>query len=550
MTHRVPRFTLLYAHITRSAFASIVLAGATVAGAQTQTSTSSPSESSPASREVVAVDGSSDRSADTVGQRRFPPADELVDLDPQLLDGTPSAERELGFDEGLAILYEQNRDIQIARQNIEDAAVLNQQIIAIYFPQASVEARYTLNNEEVTFQQGNVYAPLSPYLDSVYDSDPALQSQFPYDATSENCASPSAAGDARCLANRPPGDGGIIRYRHDYSFSATVTQPLFNGQIFAGRKLANLAETGAYNSVEQAAFSLQEAYIQLYFQAVGLKQQIAIALRNLDNAKLTYEQARILFEEAAGTRFDATRARVSLLSAVRQVRNAYAAYAISIESLGILINDEANFNVVAPPELAEPDPDELIANALEYRPDIEGAEIQVRQSDLEAERAKARWYPTVNAQGNATYGRSNALSGQALTWSISVFATWDLYDGGVRRRDQRTAEIEQVRRELRLDQLQDQIQTNIRSAWIEYDNQKTQVENARAEVELAAENLELTREANQLGAASALEVNQAQNQLLQAELALNDTLVMLQRLRYDLYRLGANLEAVTNTSPR
>lgn len=473
--------------------------------------------------------------------RNLPSAEELVVLDDEILSGVPSAARELSFDEGLQTLYENNRDIEIARQNIADAEVLNRQIIAIYFPQITLDARYILNDEEVSFNQGNVYAPLGPYLDSAYENDPNLQTQFPFDATPENCGMASARGDARCLAIQEPA-GGIIKYRHDYSLSASITQPLFDGQIFAGRKLAQLAEMGAYNSIQQAAFSLQDAYIQLYFQALGLKQQIGIALRNLDNAKLTYEQARILYEEQAGTRFDATRARVSLLSAVRQVRNAYASYQIAIQSLGILLNTEPDFNISEPEELPEPNPDNLIASALEDRPDIEGLEINVRQSELDAERAKAKWYPTVSAQGNLMYGRSSALSGDAVTWNIALIASWSLYDGGVRRREQRTAEIEQVRRELQLDQLRDQIETDVQTAWLEYDNQKTQVENSEAEVELATENLDLTREANQLGAASALEVDLAQNQLFQAELALSNSQTALQRLRYDLYRLGANRE--------
>lgn len=473
--------------------------------------------------------------------RNLPSADELVVLDDEILAGVPNAARELSFDEGLQTLYENNRDIEIARQNISDAEVLNRQIIAIYFPQVSVDARYILNDEEVSFNQGNVYAPLGPYLDSTYANDPELQAQFPYAVTSENCNTPAARGDARCLAIQQPASG-VIRFRHDYSLSAMITQPLFDGQIFAGRKLAQLAEIGAYNSIQQAAFSLQEAYIQLYFQAIGLKQQIGISLRNLDNAKLTYNQSRILYEEQVGTRFDATRARVSLLSAVRQVRNAYASYQIAIQSLGILLNTEPDFNVSEPEELPEPNPDNLIASALEDRPDIEGLEINVRRSELEAERAKSKWYPTVSAQGNFSYGRSSALSGDAVTWNIALIASWNLYDGGVRRREQRTAQIEQVRRELQLDQLRDQIETDVQSAWLEYDNQKIQVENSEAEVELATENLDLTREANQLGAASALEVDLAQNQLFQAELALNNSQTALQRLRYDLYRLGANRE--------
>ncbi len=441
-----------------------------------------------------------------------------------------SAQRVLSYEEAYHMMLETNRDISIAQRSIEDAEIYRDQARSVFAPTLNVTGQYTLNDSAIALTQPNTYAPLSPYLDSVYDNDPDLQQFF---------ADNPDAFDARELAGQP-GQDITVRYRHDVRLSATASQILYDGRAFPGLAIARLQDARARNSVAITEMQLKGALGNYYFGAVRQQTMVRITEENLATAELTYLRASAAVETQTGTTFDQRRAEIGRLGAQRQVENARLAYQLSIQALAAFLDIDPDFDVEEPPDLPVPATvDPLIEYAMSERPDLEAADLAIEFDEARAREARSRFHPTVIAQGNAALQRASSFGGEAFTWNIAVIASWDIFDGGARSRDRRRAEISRSQNETRREQVEDTVRSELRAAWLETESARITIANAASELELAELNLELTREALQLGAAGALEVDAAQNQVFVARLALADARTVHRAHVYTLYRLAA-----------
>lgn len=445
------------------------------------------------------------------------------------------ASRQIAFETGLELLYTQSLDVENAKTALRSAALLELQARAAFAPTVSVTGRVALNDKETRLAGSNPLAPLVPYLDSVYDNDPALQALL--------ASNPDMVDARDAAAIVPPPT--VVSPRVDYRATATVTQPLYNGRFFPARRLADIAARQADASVETVMFRAQQAYTQLYFQAVALQRFGEIAEANVETARLSMERAKALFDARAGSEFDLTRAEVSYLTALSDYENSLIAYELAVEGIATMLRTEPNFDVVEPDELGAPSSlDAVLESAFTTRPEIVNAELDVEIQAARIAETRARFQPYVFAQAQATAARVTAFTGRAVTWNISLNASWDLWDGGAAKRDRRAAEISASQAEIRREQLIDTIRNEIRQAWLTMQTQGNLVRRAKSAADLAQMNYDLTMKAREFGAASALEIDVAQNQLFQAQLALADAEMQHRSSIYELYRLQGNAWSV------
>lgn len=445
------------------------------------------------------------------------------------LERSKFASRTLEYDAGMELLKSNNLQIEIARKSLEDAAIIESQTRQIFAPSVNASAQVTYHSREVTMGMGQMFLPLVPYLQSVYESDPVLKAFM--DANPDQ--------DIRNITLEGGAENEIVvQPRTDYSGTLTVSQPLFTAQVFPAKRLANIVQAQAHASVEVAVQQSIVAYNQLYFQAVTLRQFVSVAEQNAENARILFEQAQILFEEQAGPKFDATRADVQYRAATRDLRNATTQYELAIRSLATLLRTSPDFDVDMPEYIDAPTSlDEILSVAMDERAEFRAGQLEIDRNDAMAREAKSRKYPTLMAQGTASAARKTMFTGNVFNWSVGLLASWDIYDGGQSNRDRRSARIEQARAQLELENQRNEVRNEIHQAWLELQNQEGLVEQAEAEVELATENYALTQDARQLGAASALDVDVAQNQLYQAQLAFVDAVSARLSSIYNLYIL-------------
>ncbi len=180
----------------------------------------------------------------------------------------------------------------------------------------------------------------------------------------------------------------------------------------------------------------------------------------------------------------------------------------------------------------------LIVSAVENRASLRGAALATRIEEEWVDEVDARFWPQVFAQAQGVLQRETAFGGDNFRWTLSLQASWDLYDGGFRDVERSQHEISSIQRGLQEELDVRQVESEVRQAWLAMLAERRTVQNAGGEVDLAIENLELTRAARELDAATAVDLELAQRQRFLAEVALASAEVQLQARVYELCRLA------------
>lgn len=450
---------------------------------------------------------------------------EGIDLESLKVETRDAAQNQLSFEQGLQLLAENSLDIESARQALVEASILDNEARANFAPTANLSGRVVLNHPAVQMISVNALAPLIPYLEQ--------QAQG---------GTNTAAQDALDAARVTPHDV-VVTPRVDFGASLTVRQPIYNGNFFPARKLADLAVEQANASIAEVTFHVQQAYTQLYFQALSLLRLSDVAKSNVETARIALEREQARFRVGAGSEIDLTRAEVSFLTALNDYENANIAYSLSVEGLSMLLRIPPDFDVQEPAEMIEPESvDQILSTAFEERPELHSADIDIAQTEIQRRQARAGFQPYIFAQGQANAQRVTAFTGSALTWNVSLNLSWDLWDGGQSKRARQRVDVAQRQAEIRRDKLEDTIRTEIRQAWLTMKSQKNVLTRAKATAKLAQINYDVAVRSQELGASSALEVDDAQNALYAAQVTEANAEVQYHAAIYELYRLQGNVQ--------
>ena len=140
--------------------------------------------------------------------------------------------------------------------------------------------------------------------------------------------------------------------------------------------------------------------------------------------------------------------------------------------------------------------------------------------------------------GKATYQVSNVtgFSGSYGAWSLAVLASWTIWDGGTRESVLRENEAKVVEAEAVLRKSELTAHNEVRTALLDLESARANRTKAEEQLKLARENMRLIDVNYQAGAATTIEVSDANTALAQAELGsvaetLNAQLAALKLLR-------------------
>lgn len=438
----------------------------------------------------------------------------------------------MSLQEARVQLSEASRDLTIARHRVSQAQLLEDQARSVLMPSFNIQFSYTFRDSEVEFGFPNVYAPLAPYLDVVYNASPELQAFL-----EDNPEIP----DARALAAIPPSSDVVVQ-RHDYQTHFTVFQTVFDMRALALLDQAETTLEQAEAGEAVARSQLDGALVGLYFEALRARRFVEVAIGNSEIARIEFDRAQTAFDENVGNRFEVSRAEITHERILNDQRNAELAYTLTIEALMAMLDVDQPFDVVVPPEVDAPSSlDALVEAAVQWRPEVGAADLAIRLDEERLSENRASWWPTVRAQAQATVVRESTFSGDAFSWSLGLFLNWDVWDGGLRLAQRDTIELDIMQDELRREQVADQISDELRATWRRYETQQALMPTIVRQVELGERNLWLAQEALNLGVAGSLDVDTAQQQLFLAQRTLADAEITLQSLTYELRRLAGDL---------
>ena len=152
---------------------------------------------------------------------------------------------------------------------------------------------------------------------------------------------------------------------------------------------------------------------------------------------------------------------------------------------------------------------------LRTRPDLMALQLQQRIAELEIEKQRGQYHPVIRAEGTYLKRRSGFPSDQLS--SVSVNATWTVFEGGRISAEIATARSQLRQIEQRRELLQREIEQEVRAAVIKLRASAERMKARSMIVEQARGKMEVSQGRFALGLATNLDIIDAQEDLLDAE---------------------------------
>lgn len=317
-----------------------------------------------------------------------------------------------------------------------------------------------------------------------------------------------------------------------YSVGMEISQPLYTfGKIAAAVDLARVLVETSDEEIRTAALDTAAEVAEAYFELLTVGESLAAveSQQRTRSEALAVVQARYDLGEA--TRLELLRSRSALAEVAPAVAEAEGAIEVAQSRLrgalglgpgpALQVSSPAGDSGSRPP-LAEPPPlTELLAAALERRPELAGLELQRQALARRQQVTRAESKPQLDLNG--FFGRQARLVEDVSdplydNWSLSVGLSWELFDGG-RRRGQ-VAQLESQRRQLalELDEAINQVLVDIERELADYRTSLARHRASQEAADSAREAARVARESYQEGVALLVDWLDAQQREIEAEI--------------------------------
>jgi outer membrane protein len=308
-----------------------------------------------------------------------------------------------------------------------------------------------------------------------------------------------------------------------HGVGATVTQNLLNGfqtanrtrqaeaQVFAAREtLRNIEQTVLLNAAT--------AYMNLLRDAGILELQRS----NLEVLQEQSRQTKQRLESGNVTATDLSQAEARLNVGRTQLFAAEANYASARAVYRQVIGlDPGRLAPASPVDRFVPHTQPAaMAAGIAQNPVVTVAQFNVDVATHQVKVAEGALYPTLQLQGNVQKSYESSLTSlQSFTASAAAQYTMPLYSGGAEYAAIRQAKETQGQKQLDLSVARDQARVSVAQAWAQLEASKSSIESTRNQVKSAEAALNGVREEARLGQRTTLDVLNAQQELVNARIA-------------------------------
>lgn len=288
----------------------------------------------------------------------------------------------------------------------------------------------------------------------------------------------------------------------------SVTQPLLVMPAYFG--IAN-AKTASELTEEQTTFARNEIILgisQAYYGAVAARRLIEVSAAQLESAKEQERVAKARFDVGEIPKVGYLRAAVQRATFEQDLRRAQNAYVSTKIALAALVGIEGPFSVEAPPEAEIPrgSRDELIRVALEERKDLKASRLAVEVAERAIKTAWWQFAPVVLATGQVNFTNFGGFTGNATTWTVGVSAILNIFDAGNTILDIRQAKIQARESTFNLENNARTVRQDVETALVNLESAQANLIKAQEQSRLAEESAQLVRAQFDAGAATYLDV--------------------------------------------
>ncbi len=307
-----------------------------------------------------------------------------------------------------------------------------------------------------------------------------------------------------------------------FDYYVSVKQPLFTaGKVGTALRLASVESEAAQVDVDRAGHDLSLAVSKAFVGLQWTERYRELVAETQEQRKLHARMARTRLENGVATEVDALRSEVAvangapdLVRAANDIRQARAL-------LNFYVVRPIEFPTRAAGELGEAAWDEwdleaLTKEAFRRRPDLHRLRLAERSAEVQLQLARAE--NRMRADFSGAYGVAsrlpeNLMDSKFARWSMAVTFTLPVFDGFKRSglvwqasAAERTARLEREKTE-------QQISLNLRQSLDEMTAARETIAAARANIRQAEKVLAMTQSNYKFGAATTLDIVDAQTAL-------------------------------------
>jgi outer membrane protein len=310
------------------------------------------------------------------------------------------------------------------------------------------------------------------------------------------------------------------------------------------------AAQNTLNSSKANSLSTREQVILLVVsQYIGTLRAVAnveASQSRVSLAQALYDQAADLQKEGVGTGIDTLRANVELQNEKQRLIVAETDRETSQFALSRLLNldprqaiglgDSLSFFDTPQPEV-EPSIDLALAERQEWK----ALESQIKAAEYQKKAAQDSRLPSVRFDGDFAYvGTSGNTTLPTRTYQASV--NMPLFTGGRIHAEVVRADLEIKKLEQQKDDLRNQIALDVKTALLNLQSARNEVQVANLGVQLSKEEVDQARDRFKAGVANNIEVIQAQDSLARANDNQIAALYRFNQARADLARSIGRME--------
>jgi outer membrane protein TolC len=302
--------------------------------------------------------------------------------------------------------------------------------------------------------------------------------------------------------------------------SASLRQTLFSYESIQRFRAARTAEQAAQLSYKDTLDVITLTVGNAYLQVIEARSRIEAEEAQVQNAKALYDQAVDEFQAGTSPRIDETRTEVQLHTEqynLSVARNNFEVAKLSLgRAIGLPLGQAFEIADQLPyADLNPPTVEDALKTAYNSRSDFRSALGSAKSAEQALSAAKGQRYPVVAVNGD--YGDQGPTFGQSHgIFSFQAGVNLPIFTGGRIKGDITQAEAALRQRKAEAENIRGQIDYDVRTAFLNLNAAKEQVDVAHQNVDLANDNVARSKERFAAGVTDSVEVVQSEQSLASA----------------------------------
>ena len=174
--------------------------------------------------------------------------------------------------------------------------------------------------------------------------------------------------------------------------------------------------------------------------------------------------------------------------------------------------------------------------------DLKIGRINLLTANLDVKTAKNYFFPKISLTSSYAYGKQanevgTLLDNQTLGPTVGISIKRSIYKGGINKKDYQNTKIAYLNAKINVEETTFKLEQDFEQSWSEYQYYLNLIPLEKSNVEIAESRYEKSRNQNQLGQLSSLELRDAQLNLNKAKATFNEAMINAKLAEWELMRL-------------